>query len=78
MKKTENKIFQIISPENCLEFSVEKDTVINNLDFKLTNISGNLPKIRHKKNYDFSITQLGSKTKKQMAEPIETVIIRGK
>ena len=67
MKKIGNEIFQIISPGNCLEFSEEKDTVINNRDFKLTNISGNLPKIRHKKIYDFSITQLGSKRKKQMA-----------
>ena len=24
-KKAENEIFQIISPENCLEFSIEKD-----------------------------------------------------
>ena len=41
-KKTENKIFPIISLENCLKFTVEKDTVKNNLDFKLTNISGKL------------------------------------
>ena len=41
-KKTENEIFPIISLENCLKFTVEKDTVKNNLDFKLTNISGKL------------------------------------
>ena len=77
-KKTENEIFQIISLENCLKFTVEKDTVKNNLDFKVTNNSGKLPKIRDKKIYNFSITQLGSKRKNQITEPTETVIVRGK
>ena len=27
--------------------------------------------------YNFSLTQIGSKMKKQMAEPIESVIMRG-
>ena len=76
-KKTENEIFQIISPENCLKFSIEKDTVNNNLDVKLTNISGKLPKIRNKELYNFSITQLCSKRKNQMAEPVVTVIVKG-
>ena len=37
-KMTENEIFQIIYPENCLKFTVEKDTIKNNLDFKLTKL----------------------------------------
>ena len=76
-KKTEKKIFQIISPENCLKFTVGKHTVKNNLDFKLANISRKLPKRRVKKIYNISITQLCSRRKKQMTEPIETVIVRG-
>ena len=76
-KKTEKEIFQIISPENCLKFSVEKYTVKNKLDVNLTNISGKLPKIRNKKLYNFSITQLCNKRKNQMAEPVATVIVTG-
>ena len=76
-KKTECEIFQIISPENCLKSSVEKYTVKNNLDVKLTNISGKLPKIRNKKLCNFSITQLCSKRKNQVAEPAATVIVMG-
>ena len=77
-KKTEKEIFQIISPENCLKFTVGKDTVKNNLDFKLANISRKLPKRRVKKTYyNISITQLCSRRKKQMTEPIETVIVWG-
>ena len=65
-KKTEKKIFQIISPENCLKFTVGKHTVKNNLDFKLANISRKLPKRRVKKIYN--ITQLCSRRKKQIFE----------
>ena len=67
----------MISPENCLEFSIEKDIIKNSVDFQLTSISGKLPKIRDKKIYNFSLTKTGSKRKKQIAEPIESVIIRG-
>ena len=77
IKKTENEIFQIISLENYLKFTAEKDTVKNDLDFKLTNNSKKFPKIRDKEIYKFSITQVGSKRKKHMVEPVETVIVRG-
>ena len=76
-KKVENEIFWIITPKNPLKSSVEKDITKNSVDFQLTSISGKLPKIRDKKIYNFSLTQIGSKRKKQMAEPIESVIIRG-
>ena len=76
-KKAENEIFQIISPENSLKFSIEKDTTKNSIDFQLTSISGKLPKIWDKKIYNFSLSQIGSKSKKQITEPIESVIIRG-
>ena len=75
-KKTENEIFRINSPENSLKLSVEEDTTKNSVDFQLTSISGKYPKIRDKKIYNLSLTQIGSKKKKQMAEPIESVIIQ--
>ena len=48
-KKTENKIFKIISPEKFLKFCVEKDATKYSLSFQLTNTSGKLPKIKNKK-----------------------------
>ena len=54
-----------------------KDTIKNSLDFNLTKINGSLPAIRGKKVHNFSFTEIGTKRKKQMNEPIETVIVRG-
>ena len=55
-----------------------KDTIKNRLDFQLTNINGNLPKISKDKIYDFSLTQIGNKKNKTpMTEPIESVTVRG-
>ena len=51
----------LIAAENLLEFLVEKDTIRNNLSFQLTNIGGNIPKIKDSKIYNFSITRLGRK-----------------
>ena len=76
-KKTENEIFRIVSPENYLKFYVERDAIKNNLNFPLTSVSEPLPKLKDKKIYNFSLTQIGEKRKRQMAEPIETVIIQG-
>ena len=36
-----------------------------------------LPKLKDKKIYNFSPTQIGGKRRRQTAEPIETVIISG-
>ena len=55
---------------------MQKDTIKNSLDFQLTNINGNLPKIRDGKIYNFSLTTVGRKRKVPMTEPIESVIIR--
>ena len=54
-----------------------KDTIKNSLDFNLTKINGSLPAIRGKKVHNFSFTEIGTKRKKQMNDPIETVIVRG-
>ena len=46
------------------------------MKFQLTNISGNIPKIKDNKIYNFSITRLGRKIKLRMQEPIETIIVQ--
>ena len=61
---------------NPLKVFVPKDTVKNSPDFKLTKINGSLPAVRDKKVRNFSFTKIGTKRKKQMNEPIQTVIIR--
>ena len=76
-KKAVNEIVQKISFNNPLKFLVSRDTIKNTLDFQLTKIDGNLPKLNDKKIYNFSMTEIGTKRKAQMNEPIETVIIRG-
>ena len=70
-KKTENKIFKIISPENFLKFLVNKDTINNILSFQLTNIRGNLPTLKDKKIHNLSLTRIGKTRKLPMQEPIE-------
>ena len=62
---------------NSLKPLVSKDTIKNTLDFRLTTIDGNLPKLNDKKLYNFSLKEIETKRKAQMNEPIETVIIRG-
>ena len=74
-KKTENDIFKIITPERFLKFDVEKNATKNSLSFQRTNISGELPKLKDKNIYNLSLTRIGEKRKRQMAEPIETVLI---
>ena len=45
------------------------------MSFPLTNISGELPKLKDQKIYNLSLERIGEKRKRQMAEPIETVLI---
>ena len=47
----------------------------NSLSFQLTSINGNVPVLKDKKIRDLSLTQIGEKRKRIMAEPVETVII---
>ena len=74
-RKAENEILKLVSPENSLNFLVDKDTVRNNLNFQLASISEDVPTLKDKKNHDLSLTKLGRKRKLRMKEPIETVII---
>ena len=44
-KKSINENVQLVSLNNRLKFTVLKDTIKNTLDFQLTKIDGNLPKL---------------------------------
>ena len=76
-QKTKNEIFKIIASEKFLKFYIEKNTTKNSLSFQLTNISGKLSDIKDKKIHSLSLTRIEEKGKRQMGEPIETVLIRG-
>ena len=76
-KKLENEIFKIVSPEELLKFYVDKDVTKNSLSFQLTSISGNIHVLKDKKIHNLSLTRIGEKRKRIMAEPVETIIIHG-
>ena len=76
-KKGINEIVQIILFNNPLKFLVSRGTIKTPLDFQLTKIDENLPTLSDKKVYNFSLTEIRTKSKRQRNEPIETVIIRG-
>ena len=71
-----NEIFKIVSPEEFLEFYVDKDASKKSIRFQLTNINGDIPNLKDSKIYNFPLTKIREKRKRKMAEPIETVIIR--
>ena len=48
------KYLKIVSPEEFLKFYVDKDATKNSLSFQLTNISGDIPKLRDSKIYSFA------------------------
>ena len=56
------------------KFYTDKDTTKDSKSFQLTSVSGQLPKLKDKKIYNLSLTRIGQKRKRQMAEPIEMVI----
>ena len=74
-KNSANDVMKIIPFNNPLKFSVVKNTIKNTLEFQLTKINGTLPPLEDKKVHNFYLTE--RKRSKNMAEPIETVIIRG-
>ena len=59
-----------MSPDEFLRFYINKDTTKNSLSFQLS-VSGKIPKLKDKKNFNKN----RGKQKKQMAEPVEMVII---
>ena len=76
--KNEKDNLILLGVGNILKFLVEKNTRKNALQFQLTNISGNIPKLKDKKIHNFSITRFGGKIKLSMQEPIETIIFRAR
>ena len=57
-------------------FLVKKNSQITNLKFQLAQINGSNIKTTDNKIHHFSITKLGKRKKRQMSDPIETIIIR--
>ena len=60
-KKSINEKVQIVWFNSPLKFTVLKDTIKNTLNFQLTKIDGNLPKLNDKKLHHFSLTEVGKK-----------------
>ena len=52
-KKAVNVIFKIVSPEEFLKFYVDKDASKNSLNVQLTNICGDIAKVRTVKSITF-------------------------
>ena len=75
-KKTNNDISKIIDPEEFLKLFVKKDTLKDSINFQLRNINGQIPQLRDSKIYNFSLSKIRKKRKRQMQEPAESVIIR--
>ena len=74
--KTGKEHIRLLSAGNFLKFSVIKNTLKDELKFRLTNISGKNPKTKDKKIYDFSLRRLGRKRTLSIAEPIEMIVVR--
>ena len=55
---------------------MDKNKDKNSLRFQLTYIGGKISKLKDKKVHNFPLTRIGQKRKRQMTEPIETVITR--
>ena len=55
---------------------MKKNTLKKELKFQLTNIGRKNPKVKDSKIYDFSVIRLGKKRKINMAQPIETIVVR--
>ena len=58
------------------KFFLKKNTLKKELKFQLTNIGRKNPKVKDSKIYDFSVIRLGKKRKINMAQPIETIVVR--
>ena len=69
-KKTESEIFKIVSPEEHLKFFVNRKTTKSSLRFQLTNINGNIPKLKYEQIYNLSLIKIGEKRKRQMSKPV--------
>ena len=75
-KKGVTEIVQKILFNNPLKSFVSKDHK-KCLGFLADKNQGNLFKLNNKTVYNFSLTEIGTKRRSQMDDPIETVNIRG-
>ena len=62
--------------EEFLKLYVKNDTLKDSLNFQMTYINGQIPQLRDSKDYNFSLSRIEKKKKRQMEEPAESVIIR--
>ena len=53
---------------------MKKDTLKDPLSLQPTNVSGKIPQLRDSKIYNFSLSGIGKKRKRQMSEPTEGVL----
>ena len=60
-----NEIFKIVSPEEFLEFYVDKDASKKSLRFQLTNINGDIPNLKDSKIYNFPLTDKNKRKEKK-------------
>ena len=74
--KTSIRRLPLISTESLLKFFIEKKLLKSDLKFQLKHIDGSEVKTSDRKIHNLSITKLGKRKKRNMSEPIETVIIR--
>ena len=74
--KKHDKIAEIVSSSNRLEFNVKKTAVKSYLNIQLAKVNGTKITLIDKKIHRFSITKTGKKRKRQYMDPLETLIIR--
>ena len=74
-RKTRSSNLKLLSSSNFLKFLVEKNSQVSNLKFQLAQINESDVKTTDNKIHHLSITKIGKKRKRQMSEPIETIIM---
>ena len=74
--KTTAKVLKLLDASNFLKFLVEKRLLKDNLKFQLAHVDSTSMNMSDQKVHDFSIMWLGKRKKKNLLEPIETVIDR--
>ena len=73
--KTGISNLKLLTSSNFLKFFIEKNSLKSNLKLQLAHVNGSDVTTNDKKIHHFSIAKLG-KRKKNIAEPIEMIIIR--
>ena len=74
--KTNGSNLKLLSSSNFLKFLIEQNSQILNFKFQLAQINGSIVKTTDNKIHHLSIIKIGKNRKRQMPEPIETIILR--